>query len=327
MIQPGQRDRLYLVDVLARAFMPTYRMAKKYKTDKENLAWTGPLLRALASPPGQRALALAAHMENWCRLMRPWGWAPNLDTQGRPENLFSDFAFEVALAVCAYDLDDSAFRDHPYYPADLVDYYRTNLRHTRDAWRAEGAGAGVEIDAPPPPAPADLAKSKRKGIARWLELVCDGDTDAVESAIETIGKPRKVADLGELLEALDNTHVLQADMKDDDTVVAGLTQMAEARGLEGLHVPDGPPFGPARCSAALLAFAGWMQQRGYAALALDDGGDNWVAVLVRSAYRDELQQLSAKLGITVREPDQAWTVCVRAAPTSLNPSLNPKENQ
>ena len=305
MMSPVADRRLYLIDLLVHAFCPENPLAKKYRADRYQKVWSVPVLRALALPAGQRAEALGRHMKNWCRIMRPWGWKPKLDLRYGQDGLFSDFAFEVALAVCAYDIDDSAFRDHPYYPADLVDYYRANLRHTRDAWRAEGVGAGVEIEAPPPPAPADLAKSKRKGIARWLELVCDGDNDAVESTIEVIGKPRKVEDLGELLEALDSTHALRADMKDDDTVVAGLSQMAEARGLEGFDVPDGPPFGPARCSAALLAFAGWVEQWGYAALALDDGWDNWNAVLVRSTYHDELLQLSQKLGIAVRTPQLA----------------------
>jgi len=299
--------RMYLVDLLVHAFCPARPLAKKYKADKYQKLWAEPVVRALALPAEQRAEALARYMNYWGRIMRPWGWKPKLDLRLDGDALFSDFAFEVALAVCAYDIDDSSFRDHPYYPADLVTYYRANLRHTRDAWRAQGAGAGVEIVAPPPPPPADLAKSKRKGIARWLELVCDGDNEAVESTLEVIGKPKKLKELDELLEALGSTHALRADMKDDDTVVDTLSQMAAARGLAGFDAPADPPSGPARCSAALLAFAGWVEQHGYTALALDDGWDNWVAVLVRSAYRDELLQLSGTLGIAVRGAQQAWT--------------------
>ena len=51
----------------------------------------------------------------------------------RKDMVFCDFAFEVVLAVCGWDIDDSSFADHPYYPADLVRYYRENVRHSRDA--------------------------------------------------------------------------------------------------------------------------------------------------------------------------------------------------
>jgi len=299
--------RTYLADLFVQAFTRTPRIAKTYDDDRHNAAWTGPVLRALALPPAQRSAALAACMNGWCRTMRLWGWAPDPDQRPYPDNLFGDFAFEVALAVCAYDIDDAGFRDHPYYPADLVDHYRANLRRTRDAWRLEGAGAGVPIDAPPPPARADLGTSTRVGLARWLELVCDGDDEAVEGTLDVVGTPTKVKELDALLEAIGTAHALCADLKDDETVVDTLSAMAKARGFDGFAAPDGPPFGPARCTAALRAFAGWAGQRGSTALALDDDWDNWVAVLVRNGYVNEFRRLSAALGIVVREPEQAWS--------------------
>ena len=140
LVPPSGDGRAYLFDVLIKSFIPDYPLLKKYKPNKFATPWSEPVLRALAGPPEQRAEALAAHMKNWCRLMRPWGWKPDLDTTVGKDNLFCDFAFEVALAVCAYDIDDGSFRDHPYYPRDLVDAYRANVRNARDAWRPVGAG-------------------------------------------------------------------------------------------------------------------------------------------------------------------------------------------
>ncbi|MEZ4907013.1 MAG: DUF1910 domain-containing protein [Saprospiraceae bacterium] len=44
----------------------------------------------------------------------------------RHETYFGAWSFESAAIVAILDLDDSSFRDNPYYPKDLVDYYRAN---------------------------------------------------------------------------------------------------------------------------------------------------------------------------------------------------------
>jgi hypothetical protein len=286
------------MDLLVKAFVPAHALAKKYKPNKYTDPWTAPVLRALALPAGDRPAALAAHMKNWTRLMRPFGWKPGLDTRPGGDRLFCDFAFEVALAVCGWDIDDSGFAAHLYYPRDLVEYYRANVRHTRDAWRAEGAGAGVEIVAPPPPVKSDLAKTRRKGIARWLELVADGDQDAVEAVLEAIGKPRKIKDLDELFAALGESGVaIHADIKDDATLAAQADALSGARGLREFDGPAAPPAGPARCEALLQAWNGWLAERGYRLAAIDGQDDAWHAVIVRAAYVDELAALSRELGI------------------------------
>lgn len=301
------KNRSFLFDLLVKAFVPAHAMAKKYPVDKETGAFTGPLLRALAQPEAQRSAALAKCIKGWGNSMRSWGWKPSRDTQSGRDKPWPVFAFDIALAVCAYDIDDSGFRDHPYYPRELVEHYRAHLRSTRDAWRADKVGAGVEVVAPPAPPKADLAKSKRKGAARWVELVCDGDDGAVESVLDVIGKPKKIGDLGELLDALaGDGHALHADIKDDASVASSAAQLAAVRALGEFDAPPRPPAGPARCSALLMAFSAWVQERGYTLLDLDNKDDAWHAVLVKSAYADELAQLSGQLGILTRPPQQAY---------------------
>jgi hypothetical protein len=307
LLSSDVEDRSYFMDILLKAFIPDYPLARKYKSDKYSAVWIEPILRALAGRADTRAAAFAAHMKNWCRIMRPWGWKPDLDTSPGKDKLFCDFAFEVAMAVCAYDIDDSTFNDHPYYPRDLVEHYRAEVRHTRDAWRPEGVGAGMPVLVPPLPKKADLAKSKRKGIARWVELVCDGNVDATEAVLETIGKPRKLDDIDELMEALgEASQAIHADIKDDETTLIQAGRLAEARGLGEFEGPAGPPFGPARCSAGLLAFAGWLQGRGYRLVDLDNQDDAWHAVVVRAEYHGELLELSDNLKIVAREPSAAY---------------------
>lgn len=264
LVATESESRSYPFDLLLKAFDRDFPMASKYKVDKVAAPWADPVLRAIAEPLGRRAAVLEAYMKNWCRIMRPWGWKPNLDTAPGKDDLFCDFAFEVALAVCAWDIDDSGFSAHPYYPRDLVAYYRTNLRHSRDAWRADKAGPGIAVKAPPLPAKAELGKSKRKGIERWVELVCDGNVDATEAVLETVGKPRIIKELGELMGALfEQSQVVLADIKDDDTVAICCATAAATRGLGDFDAPTGPPFGLTGSAATLLAFSEWLKGRGY----------------------------------------------------------------
>jgi hypothetical protein len=67
-----------------------------------------PLLPYLNQHYGQFFALTPAQQKRHNRLVGPqaWGW----------------WALEVAALVVLYDLDDSALREHPHYPADLVDY-------------------------------------------------------------------------------------------------------------------------------------------------------------------------------------------------------------
>ncbi|MCW5235017.1 DUF1911 domain-containing protein [Verminephrobacter eiseniae] len=294
------------IDVMLKSFIPNHQGSSHYKSSTEQKWWTFPLMNALAHSPEQRSAALVAYMNNWYRLMRPMDWKPE---NARGQNyIFCYFAFEVALAVCAYDIDDSSFRDHPHYPRDLVDHYRQHIRHTRDAWRAEGLGAGIELPPPAPPKRVDLVKSKRKNFARWVELACDGYDDAVASVLETTGKPRKIQDFFQLLEALqDAGHAIHADWKDSDTLGSQAADLADARGIGPFEAPDSdPPQGGARCTAILRALDAWAAPRGYQLIDLDDQDDAWHAVLVKAEYHDEFLALSKNLGLRTRKPQQAY---------------------
>jgi hypothetical protein len=309
--------RFYAFEVHLKAFLPDFALAKKYSRKdsvKYALPWSDPILRALSLPAAERAPALANYMKNWCRIMKPLGWKPVRDfspeaaeRRGTLESLFVHFAFEVALAVCAYDIDDSSFQDHPYYPRDLVQHYRTHLRHSRDGWRAVGVGAGVPVEAPPPPKKADLSKSKRKGLARWVELVSDGDIDATDAVIDQAGKLRKVKELSELSCALEENDIgLHADIKDDETLEAQLTARCTARGLDDFEPPSKPPAGPARCEQLLLTAAAWLKARGYRLVDLDGDDDAWHAVMVQAPYHEEFMALSQQLGMSAREPSEIY---------------------
>lgn len=307
LVSPQDDTRNQLFDLLVKAFDPAQPVAAAYAWNGYLKPWTDPVLRALALPAERRAAALAAHMENWTRLMRPHGWKPDLDTGAGSDPLFSDFAFEVALAVCGWDIDDSSFAHHPYYPRELVQHYRAHIRHTRDAWRAGGAGAGVPVDAPAAPVRSGLAGSPRKGLARWFELVSDGDQAATDAAL-AMGIDAGAIEPYELAEALNGVHLgIDADIKDDDSVAARIHILGDARGLGDFTEPAQPPAGIDRCIALLRAWDGWLAARGYRLVPVDLGNDGWNAVVVRGEYLEELRELSSDLGIPLAEPATVYS--------------------
>ena len=294
-------QRRYLFDLLLHAYDPVQQVIRDYQKDKYTACWADPILRILAMPVEKRAPAMTAHMHAWPRIVSPFGYKEKVTCPPSFRAHSCELAYEVALAVCAYDIDDTAFRNHPYYPRDLADYYRQHIRHSRDQWRPLYVGADLPITVPPPPKKADLAKSKRKSIARWVELVADGDIDATEAVLDATGKPRKVHDLQTLLHNLAESDLaIYADLKDDETLELQACDLSEKRGLEPFEGPPGPPYGPARCEATLAAWSAWLGERGYLLIDIDDKDSDWHAIVVNTVFHPELQQLSEQLGIPVR---------------------------
>lgn len=304
LMSEGPDQRTYLFDLLVKAFVPGRPIAAHYHPNRYALPWSEPVVRALALPPAQQGAALARHMENWPRLMRPYGWKPALDFSPGRDRLFCDFAFEVALAVCGWDIDDSGLAHHPYYPRDLVAWYRARIRHGRDAWRAHQAGAGVGIAAPPLPTACELAGSTRHGLARWIELAADGDQDATDAVLEAVGNPP--VDLDELACALGDADIaLYADIEDDETLAAQIDAVSAARGLGVFDEPAAPPSGRARCSALLRAWEAWLAERGYRLAAAELEGA-WHALVVRTACIGEFQALAGTFAIALRASGEAF---------------------
>lgn len=311
---PPSKDvaRLYLFDLLFKCFYANWEIEKQYDYSyldqdsfRKTSVWADPIVRALSLSGKEREKALYHYLhKQWPQVMRGWGWKAerNYDELVAPnqlENIFEHFAYEVALAVAAYDLDDSIFVDHPYYPADLVQYYREHVRHTRDAWREEGAGAGVDIMRPASPERIDLAKSKSKGITRWLEIISAGNQDLVTAVLDDTGKIRKVKKIWRLISTLaDHQVVLMVNIKDDETLLSVLQTWADQRHLDNFTPQDGRySVGADRCEELLEQAEAWFEEQGYTFNQIGDGEDAWAGYLVPQAYAQEEQELRAKLGI------------------------------
>jgi Domain of unknown function (DUF1911) len=303
-VAPVRRGQV--LDHLVPAFVPSHGWPAALVPNTAEGAWANSLMKALAAPASGRASALAAYLDTWVATMKPLGLV--MPPKQRRDRRYADFAFEAALVVCAYDIDDTSFRDHPFYPRDLVANYRAHLRHTRDSWRGEGAGAGVPLAMPQSGRDrADLAKSKHKAIARWLELAVGGDLSALAAVLAAVGKPRKLPDIGAVMSALAGAgYGVHADIKDDATVAQQVGALFDAWGLPGFDAPAEPPAGPARCTAVLAAARDWAAARGHEMVELDNDDDAWHALLVPEAWLAEWQALSVALGVRTRTGAQAF---------------------
>ncbi len=81
-----------------------------------------PLLEVIAAPPEQRPDQLKRYVEGWYKKMKPIYWHDN--HKGAEGAYFGYWCFEAALVAMLWNIDDSAFAEHPHYPVDLVRYYR-----------------------------------------------------------------------------------------------------------------------------------------------------------------------------------------------------------
>lgn len=264
--------------------------------------WAVALAKVLAAPEEAKPAEATHYLARWESLMRPLGLDP------ADKSRFADFAFELALAVCVDDVDDIVFRDHPYYPRDLVDHYRRHLRHTRDAWRSLGVGAGVPINLRATVCErSDLTCSKLKGAARWIELAVGGDKHVQADLIERFGNPRKIQDIGALAALLTDAHyAVHADIKDDVTVEQQLHHLFAAWDSPAPASPTQPTSGPARCTALLRAARDAAVTNGLVLAEVDGGDDAWHAVLLPVARADEFAALSKSLGVQTRLGAQAF---------------------
>uniref|UniRef100_UPI003EC02B38 PoNe immunity protein domain-containing protein n=1 Tax=Arhodomonas sp. AD133 TaxID=3415009 RepID=UPI003EC02B38 len=82
-----------------------------------------PLLQAIAAPAGAQSALVNQFLHHWYHGSEDTAWYGNHERDGDFgfwDCYFGYWCLEAALVVRAFAIDDSAFRDHPHYPADLV---------------------------------------------------------------------------------------------------------------------------------------------------------------------------------------------------------------
>jgi len=85
-----------------------------------------PLLEALDGPEARRAAAVKKFLDGWYKGSRNVYWHGN--DKGDDTGYMGYWAFEAALVVILFDIDDASFRDNVYYPRDLVTHARARTK-------------------------------------------------------------------------------------------------------------------------------------------------------------------------------------------------------
>lgn len=285
-----------LYAMVVKGFVPDYQYADYYELRWSVLPHEDALIAILLQPRPTWERALASYMKAWPKRTKAYGYREHIE-EGR--YAFTELPLHLALVVCAFDVDDSAFRHLPHYPRDIVDYYRAHIRHTRDAWRTEPADPTLDLPASARPLPKKhYALSKTEAYARWIELISGEQPALIERARKALGKRKTMPPLGVVMEALAAAGLgINADLKDDDTVFAHANALCQSWQLPAPPVPPMTQQGPARVTAILNALQALDTQRGNRLAVLEDDCGNWSAVLCSEAHYAEFAILCEQLAI------------------------------
>ncbi|MDR2626020.1 MAG: DUF1911 domain-containing protein [Zoogloeaceae bacterium] len=112
------RDELFEI-LLQRLGVPSVPTRKRLE---HKAHWI--LLEAIQSAPENRPKLMQEFLKKWYACMRGCAWY-GLHTK-RPDRFRGYWCFEAGLVTCLWQIDDSSYRDLPFYPKDLVDWARGN---------------------------------------------------------------------------------------------------------------------------------------------------------------------------------------------------------
>lgn len=82
------------------------------------------LLKVFAAAADKRPALMAQYMEDWYHASRREPYYES-HTKGRDHNYLGYWSFEAAAVTYVLGIDDASYRDHEFYPKDLIDFARS----------------------------------------------------------------------------------------------------------------------------------------------------------------------------------------------------------
>lgn len=108
-----------LLDKLTSFVQPDRKQGNKLQHPKAYQ----PLFDAVNASKDEQPKLMQKFLKGWYKSMRKCGWHDvhlGVGKDGFP----GYWCWEAAMATLLYDMDDSSYRDMPFYPKDMVDYAR-----------------------------------------------------------------------------------------------------------------------------------------------------------------------------------------------------------
>jgi hypothetical protein len=109
------------------------------------------LLKVFAAEPHKRPDLMARYMDGWYTASRREPYYES-HTKGRDHSFLGYWAFEAAAVTYLLDIDDSSYRNHEFYPRDLIDFARSLPRPVEiggsPTTLSPGVGAGEPLRCP-----------------------------------------------------------------------------------------------------------------------------------------------------------------------------------
>ncbi len=113
----GKRDAI--IDLLITTRQPTRQVSESLYFPK---LYTN-LYKAVTAQPAD-GKAIREFLSNWYQTCLKKTSTYDIHKLGEDSSFSGYWAWEVVGLTCALDLDESSYRDMPYYPKDLVAYAR-----------------------------------------------------------------------------------------------------------------------------------------------------------------------------------------------------------
>jgi len=265
---------------------PNYHYDGDYDAKSNALAGDDQLVELLRQPAETWQQGCLNFMHRWPKTMKAHGYRDYFDAAkgARPA-----YPTSLAMVVCAFDIDDSGFRHLPFYPMDIVDYYRAHRRPGRAPWQ-DPVRAIPEHAFPRPKKIYPLRSSE--AYSRWIEIISNGSP---ERCRKVLGRRKTMPDLFTVTEALVNVGLaICADWKDDETMEAQAKDMYMAWGhpwpVDGASTLQGA----ARVSELLNALDAATGPR---LAVITDESDTVMAVLIDADREAEFTELCEQLEV------------------------------
>ena len=308
-----------LVDRLLSAYQPE-RLISEVVKEKGKYKPLHTLLDT--QNPEQQAKKLKAYLDSWPKRLGSYG-PYGVHAMHETSNHTGYWCYEAAAVVIVCDIDDSSFRDHEFYPGELMSWRRggwaaglvagaatqavgASERHAQNLAGLKAAGfkqgpAELErykplFDVLCPHLPVALRQHWWNTLVDsvWEECEEYGFTDALSEAANVV---RLAEDYG-------SPCLLHVDWKDLDSAIDFGEALLQEHGLG-----DGFEYDPTENSVEssdspvatfFKALNEHLRPQGYAFVEIDTGGDNHLGVIADEETKKQIMTRASALEMIVR---------------------------